>query len=261
VIWSLYHPNPLLEFRLLKDLLIPIALINIWILFAIYFGMTLLLSIWLTLYVRYTVIWVAAVLGVMIFSAGLLMHVMRNYLNTHKVWIPFGLGIILLGISTFYTSNFNIDIDFGRIVISRFIGGLAFALLLPSLLHLITQNKPPEVLPKLLTLFQIARSSSSTLGVTLFYTLWLRRQVFFYERLGSQLTQFSPLTKEYYVRAKTLGLTKSELNPMLQELLTNEATSLALNDCFYFMGWLTIILFILFLLTFLKRKTLYPEPT
>jgi DHA2 family multidrug resistance protein len=48
---------------------------------------------------------------------------------------------------------------------------------------------------------------------------------------------------------------------MLQELLTNEATSLALNDCFYFMGWLTIILFILFLLTFLKRKTLYPEPT
>lgn len=260
VIWSLYHPNPLLEFRLLKDLLVPIALINIWILFAIYFGMTLLLSIWLTLYVRYTVIWVAAVLGVMVFSAGLLMHVMRNYLNTHKVWIPFGLGIILLGISTFYTSNFNIDIDFKRIVISRFIGGFAFALLLPSLLHLITYNKPPEIAPKILTLFQIVRSSSSTLGTTLFYTIWLRRQVFFYERLGGSLTKLSPLTQEYYVQAKTLGLTKSERTPMLQQLLTNEATSLALNDCFYLMGWMTVVLFFLFLLTYFKRKTLYKEP-
>ncbi len=261
VIWSLYHPHPILEFRLLKDLLIPIALFNIWLLFAIYFGMTLLLSIWLTLYVRYTVIWVAALLGVMIFSAGLLMHVMRNYLNTHKVWVPFGLGIILLSISTFYTSNFNVDIDFKRIVFSRFIGGFSFALLLPSLLHLITHHKPPELLPKFLALFQITRSASSTLGVTLFYTLWLRRQAFFHDRLGSELTRFSPLTKEYYARAKTLGLTKPELNPMLGELLTNQATSLALNDCFYLMGWLTVILFILFLITYLKRKTLYPEPT
>jgi DHA2 family multidrug resistance protein len=257
VIWSLYHPNPLLDFRLLKDLLVPIALINIWVLFAIYFGMTLLLSIWLTLYVRYTVIWVAALLGVMVFSAGILMHVMRNYLGSHKVWIPFGTGILLLAISTFYTSNFNIDIDFKRIVFSRFIAGFAFALLLPSLLHLITHNKPPEIVPKLLTLFQIVRSTSSTLGVTIFYTIWLRRQVFFYERLGGSLTKFSPLTKNYYTQAKTLGLTKSERTPMLQELLTNEATSLALNDCFYLMGLMTLFLFLIFLVTFFKRKSLY----
>jgi DHA2 family multidrug resistance protein len=257
VLWSLKHPNPVIEFSLLKEPVIPIALLNIWLLFAIYFGMTLLLSIWLTLYVEYTVIWVAVLLGSMIFSSGILLVVMQNYLNSHKVWIPFGLGIIFLGASCFYTSNFNIDINLGRIAFSRILGGCGFALLLPSLVHLMAHNKAQDLAPKVFTLFQIARGTSSALGVTIFYTIWLRRQVFYYERLGGALTPLSPLTNAYYTRAKAFNLSTAQTDPELATLLTNQATSLALNDCCYLMGLITIILFGLFLICYLKRDHLY----
>ncbi len=257
VLWSLRHPHPIIEFTLLKEPIVPIALLNIWLLFAIYFGMSLLLSIWLTLYVEYTVIWVATLLGVMIFSAGLLLIVMQNYLDSHKVWIPLGLGIIFLGASCFYTSNFNVDINLGRIAFSRILGGFGFALLLPSLVHLIAHNKSQSLAPKAFTLFQMTRGSSSALGVTIFYTIWLRRQVFYYERLGGSLTHLSPLTNAYYNRAKAFHLSSAQADPELAVLLTNQATSLALNDCFYLMGWITVALFGLFLICYAKKETLY----
>ncbi len=259
VLRSLNHSNPIFELKLLKQPLVSLALINLWVLFATYSGMTLILSIWLTLYVRFTVIWVAVVLGVMVISTLLLTHIMRHYLNTHKVWIPFCLAIILLGISCFYTSNFNIDIDLGRLAISRILAGFSFALFLPSLLHLIMQNQPPDLSIKALTLFQITRASSSGLGATIFYTIWIRRQVFFYERLGGGLTEFSPITDQFFIRAKAFGLSKAQANPQLDEFLTAQATSLALNDCCYLMGWMTVLLLILFVISYLRRDVLYRE--
>lgn len=257
LLWSYHHPYPIIQFSLLKQPMVSLALINIWILFALYFGMTLLLSIWLTIYVRFTVIWVATVLGVMVFSALILLHIMRHYLETHKVWIPFGLGILLLGLSCFYSSNFNVDIDLGRIAISRIIAGFSFALFLPALLHLIIHDQPAEFVPKAFTLFQVTRGSSSALGATIFYTIWLRRQVFYYERLGGNLTEFSPITKQFFIRAKAFSLSKAQMDPKLDEYLQIQATSLALNDCFYLMGWITVILFLFFLVSYLKREMLH----
>ena len=259
ILRSMRHPFPIINLSLLKQPLIALALLNLWVLFATYFGMTLLLSIWLTIYVRFTVIWVSVILGVMILSAPLLMHIMRHDLESHKVWIPFGLGILLLGFSCFYSSNFNIDIDLGRIAISRIIAGCSFALFLPSLLHLVIHNQNHETTPQALTLFQLSRGSASALGATIFYTIWLRRQVFFYERLGGALTDYSPITNRFFIRAKQFGLNKAQLDPQLEVFLNQKATSLALNDCFYLMGWITVALLLLFLISYIKKGVLYRE--
>ncbi len=257
ILRTYHHPNSILGFDLLKKPLILLSLINLWVLYGTYFGMTLLLSIWLTLYVRFTVIWVATILGVMVFSAALLMHVTRHYLQTHKVWIPLGLAIILLAFSCFYTSNFNIDINLGRIAFSRIIAGFSFALFLPSLFHLLVCDISAEDTPRAFGLFQVTRSGASALGATIFYTIWIRRQVFYYERLGGNLTKFSPITDRFFIRAKEFGLSKAQMDPQLDEFLQNQATSLALNDCFYLMGWITVLLFILFLISYAKKKALH----
>jgi len=257
IIRTIYHSNPILAFDLLKKPLISFSLINLGVLFAIYFGMTLLLSIWLTLYVRFTVIWVATILGVMVFSAALLMHVTRKYLQTHKVWIPLGLAIISLSFSCFYSSNFNVDINLGRIAFSRIIAGISFALFLPSLFHLLICNLSSEDAPRAFGLFQVTRSLASALGTTIFYTIWIRRQVFYYERLGGNLTKFSPITDRFFIRAKEFGLSNAQIEPQLDEFLQNQATSLALNDCFYLMGWITALLFILYLVSYTQKKAIH----
>jgi DHA2 family multidrug resistance protein len=255
--WTIYHPYPIFELSLLKRPLVAFSLLNLWVLFASYYGMTLLLSIWLTIYVKYTVIWVSVLLGATFISAGIFMRVVKNYLDKHKVWLPLIGGILCLGGSSLYTSQFNYEVDLFRVAISRAFAGFGFALLLPSLVHLFSYNATKETNPKLFSLFQITRASASALGGTIFYTIWLRRQTFFYDRLGGELTYFSPITELYYKYLTMLGLSKDQLNPTTAEVLTVQATSLALDDTFYLMALICLAFVAPALYCYKKREILY----
>ncbi len=256
VLWSWNHPYPILELSLFKRPVIPFSLINLCLLFGIYFGMVMLISIWLTLYVKYTVIWVAIAFVIMVGSMGVVIYVIRNYFDHHKVWIPFGLAIIFLGMSCFYTANFNVDVDFKRIAISRIMAGCGFSLLLPSIIHLLLNNVEKEFSTRAFAFFQLLRGTSSTLGATIFYTVWLRRQAFYHERLGGNLTKLAPLMQDFFVQTKIMGYTQGQANEQLEDFLSRQATSLALNDCFYLMGWITIALLLLYVIVFFKRRSL-----
>jgi DHA2 family multidrug resistance protein len=257
--YSLKHPYPIFDLRQFKTPLVAFSLLNLWVLFASYYGMTLLLSIWLTLYVRYTVIWVSVLLAATIVSAGIFTRVVKNYLDKHKVWLPLIAGILCLGFSSLYTCQFNYEVDLFRVAISRTIAGFGFALLLPSLVHLFSYNATKETNPKLFSLFQITRASASALGGTIFYTIWLRRQVFYYDRLGGEITPYSPIYNLYYKYLSMLGLQKDQLNPTMNDVLTVQATSLALDDTFYLMGLICLAFLIPALYCYKKRETLYVE--
>jgi len=85
--------------------------------------------------------------------------------------------------------------------------------------------------------------------------LWQRRTVFFHSRLTEQVTPTSIFTNEYFQKAqKIFGLTEGESVAQLNVSVNNVATSLALNDCFGFMGYIFLALFILLLLTFAIEK-------
>jgi DHA2 family multidrug resistance protein len=262
--WELSHPHPILDFRLLKNFVFSFALFNLAILFSAYFGMVILLAFWLNLWVNYTPLWIGLILGTMAIAGFFPRLLFYKGYERSDTRIPLVISIALLALSTFHTIYFNVDIDFPRIAISRVVAGFGLAFFLAPLYRLCFHTFPSVHLLPVINFFQLTRVLSGGLGAAFYITLWQRRQAFFHDRLGSQLTPFSPNTHHYYTAASELpppGLpTPTSATAELADLLDRQSTALALDDCFYLMTLLLCSLFVFLLFTYRRSGFTPPRP-
>lgn len=262
--WELSHPHPILDFRLLKNFVFSFALFNLTILFSAYFGMVILLAFWLNLWVNYTPLWIGLIIGTMAIAGFFPRLLFYKGYERSDSRIPLAFSIALLALSTFHTMYFNVDIDFSRIAFSRVIAGFGLAFFLTPLYRLCFHTFSSIHLLPVINFFQLTRVLAGGLGAAFYITLWQRRQAFFHDRLGSQLTPFSPNTHHYYTAASQLsphGLpTSTSATVELANLLDRQSTALALDDCFYLMTLLICSLFFLLLLTYRRSGFAPPRP-
>lgn len=245
ILWSLYHPSPLFNRDLFKDPVFIYGLFNLMFLFATYFGIVVLLAFWLNLYVNYTPIWVATLLGIMAVAGSIQAYLIGRWLGRGDARIPLALSLIVLAISCFYTTIFNEYIDFDRIAFSRLFAGFGLIFFLPPLFKLCCHLYLEERSVAAVSIFQIVRVISSSLGVILYITLWWRRRTFYHDRLGSTLTPFSEQTRAFFREAQNINLTGTAADAQLNLILERRATALALDDCFFLMGWILVGLLVL----------------
>ncbi len=254
ILWDLNHPNPIIELRLLKQGTFAFATFNLIFLFATYFGIVIMLSNWLILYVNYTPIWLGFLLGIMIVAGFVSVFVTQKKFGNLDPRIPLAIAIIFFGISCFYTSMFNVEINLERVVISRILAGFGLTLFLPPIRKLYAESSfhmqtlPTEVF------FHVMRSLASAVGASLYQIIWQRREVFYHERLGSQLTVFSTQTQEFFANAKQFQLYGLKSDAQLDYFLERQSFALALDDCFYLMGWVMVALLVILIFTFLIKN-------
>jgi DHA2 family multidrug resistance protein len=260
LLWDWNHEMHLFELKLLLNKTFSYALINLAVLFSSYFGMVLLLALWLNLYVNYTPVWIGVLLATMAFAAFVPYFLIKGRLGGRDTRIPLSIAIVLLGFSCYYTTFFSEYVDFRRIAFSRIIAGFGLVFFLPPIFRICFHTFPEEKFPKVISLFQVFRAFFSGMGASVYTTIWLRRRVFFRERMGEEFTSFSTLTDNYFQDSKGFGLKGLAADEQLELFLDRSATALALDDTFYLMtlmiGSLIIVLFFTF---FLKRRSFNPE--
>jgi DHA2 family multidrug resistance protein len=254
ILWEVNHPHPILYLKLLKRFTLTFALFNLAILFFVYFGTIILLSLWLKLWANYTPDWIAALLGTMVLTGLLPVFVVNKQINRIDNRIFLAIAIVLLALSCFHTMIFNVEINLGRIVTSRLLAGLGLSFFLTPLFRLCFYKVQDEHSLHVVGLFQVTRALSSGMGASIYDIIWQRRQVFFRDRLGSSLTPLSSKTEEFFVQAQELGLKGKFADAQLDFYLQREATSLALDDCFYLMAWILIGLLLTFTFTFFAKQ-------
>jgi DHA2 family multidrug resistance protein len=217
--------------------------------------MVILLALWLTLWVNYTPEWIAILLGTMVLVGFFPMFFINQKIHKMDNRIFLALAIVFLAISCFHTMTFNVEINFGRIASSRFLAGIGLALFLTPISRISFRNAPQENRLDVYNLYQAVRAIGSGLGAAIYTTIWQRRQVFYHDRLGSRLTALSPETQDFFSNAQQFHLHGDVANAQLDYYLQREATSLALDDCFYLMGLILIIILLTFSFTLLVRRT------
>lgn len=260
VLWEWNHPEPLLDIKLLQSPLLSYALLNLAILFSAYFGIIILITLWLKLYVNYTPLWISILIGIMATSGFLAYTIGKTFLRHFDPRFTLGLAIGCLAGSCYYSVSFNVEVDFFHLAVARCLSGVGLVLFLFPLFSLAFCSHGPEKFPKVFTLFQVVRALFSSLGAAFYTTLWQRRQFFFYERLGEGLTPSSQLSSEFLHRAvDRFHLTKNQAADQLHVFLYEQATSLALNDVFGCMGWILTALLVLLVFSFVWESRIILE--
>lgn len=255
ILWTENHPYPILDFTLFKGLFFSTGIFYLLFIFSAYFGMVILLSNWLSLYINYNPDWVVALIGIMAIGAIFPPFLMREkFMNQWDSRLMLGVALIFLAISSFHTSQFNVEINFDRIAASRFFAGVGLALFLPPVYRLCFYSHIKQKSAAIATVFQVIRTLASGVGLAIYHTIWVRRQVFYHDRLGSKLTSFSKQTQIFFNNAKQFGLEGKKTEAQLEVFLDRQSTALALDDCFYLMGWLAVGLLILLVFTYFRKE-------
>ncbi len=242
--WSQY---PIIDFNMLKKPYISLSAVIVALLFSAYFGSVSLIAAWLFFDVNYTPDWIALLMIIM--ALGM---VVRLFFTFHKFdpRFPIAAAVIFFILCCFYSSGFNWDIDFTRIALARLLLGLVIPIFLPPLLQTMRYKLTGQMLVESVSFFHIIRTVSTALGVGLYHILWQRREVFYHLRLGGALTSFSEITQQFLARAKQFNLSDEAAFAQLNAYLDEQSASLALNDCFYAIGWLMIVILLGILITF-----------
>jgi DHA2 family multidrug resistance protein len=252
--------RPLIDFKLLKHPIFSFGLINVAILFSGYFGTITMLAIWLALSVHYDYAWVSIMIATMLIVGIVPIVLVSNKNFIVDARIPLCLGILFLIISCFNAMQFNAEVDFFRLVLSRVSAGIGFALFLPALIRLSFKIFDPIHTDQVINLYQIVRTISMGVGASMYMIAWHRRYVFYHERLSEGLTQFSARTTQFFLDVRNFGIVGTKANMALESTLEKQANTLALEDIFYFMGSLFTILLVSVLFTlFIERKNFIPE--
>jgi MFS transporter, DHA2 family, multidrug resistance protein len=246
ITWELLHPTPLIELSLLKIKSYTVSIIFISFMYAMYFGSVVLIPLWLQSNMGYDAIWAGiavAPIGIAPFILSTLSGWMISKFGKLK---PLFVCFFLFSLSCFYTAFFDTSVDLYHIWMSRFLLGLGLAFFITPLFALSIQDVALEKLPSATGIFHFVRAMFGGVGTSVFTTMWIRRSAYHHEREGSAVTAFSQNTKDLFATMHELGIKGKKALAVTNDILNDQAAVLALNDCFYLMGWLFLIL-ILFL--------------
>src|SRR5690606_31489727 len=100
------------------------------ILFSSYFGMIILIALWLNIYASYTPLWIALLIGIMGIAATAAFIFTRIFLRRFDPRLTLGFAILVLALSCYYSTYFDVEVDFFHLAVARSLAGVGLLLFL-----------------------------------------------------------------------------------------------------------------------------------
>lgn len=253
ILWNIWNKTPILQFRLLKNFYFILTLLHTFCMYMFYYAIIILLSYWLHLYVNYSINWIAV--SLLFGTVGPLFLIFAYKVrNKQQYSWEIALAYLLLTAISFFISKFSAEVNFGRIIIAKLGSGIALAFFLPQVFDQVRTTYGKEDVPYAFSFFTMSRLLGTFVGTAYFTTLWERRFVFYYQRLGGDITPFSAQVKRVW-----FGLNRFHTSDWfkvrgLNEALVRQSRALALDDCYYLIGLLMLALFLFTLVAAWMRR-------
>ncbi len=250
VIVELRSKNPVVNLRIFRDRSFTLGNIIMFTGFFCIFGSIVLLPLYLQQLMGYTAFWAGLVLGPGGIASLLVMPVAGNLMKRgFKAHYLLALGIILIDISFFMMSRFNLYADFVSIAIPRIVLGFGMGLFFVPLGAATYVNIPKEETGNASGIFNLLRNLGGSFGTATGTTVLSQRSQFHQNFLVEHVTPFNPaLQQKIYKLSQIFGIQhpsvveqKKGLSLVYYEVL-RQASMLGFNDAFWVFGVMTIFL-------------------
>jgi DHA2 family multidrug resistance protein len=251
VFWELRHPDPVIDFRMLKTRNFAVANIFYFLFgFGLFASTTMIPQMLQQLY-GYRAIDAGLVLGPGAFVITLLAPVGAQLVQrgiVHPRLLLFG-ATIVVGLSMIHYSHMNLQTDYNHYAWARALQGLGYAFFFVPLSVLTYSQLKPSQNNKASSLTNFFRNWGGSFGIAFITTMSERRQDFHQARVGDHLTS-STLSLQSGIHQTQLYLQSHGFSPAdaLQaatlryyNALHAQTQLLAFMDCFHIIGIVTLI--------------------
>lgn len=170
-------------------------------------------------------------------------------------------GLALFAVSCFMNSTLTENTGTLQLIPSQVVRAMGQPLVLTPLSSIATAGIAAKQVGSASALFNMSRNLGGSTGIAALSTLLSRREQFHSSRLGESISLYNPLTQQriekmtqfFASQGSFPGQAHDQAIATIDLAVRKQATIMAYNDCFYFMGWALMVSALLVLL-FKKAK-------
>jgi DHA2 family multidrug resistance protein len=240
VIWELTAKHPIVDLSLFKQRNFAVGVTALSLGMLAFFGINVVFPLWLQTTLGYTATWAGlatAPVGVLAFLVSPFIGKNIQRLELRSV-VTF--AFLVFAVTAYWFSTFNSAASFASLVLPRFVMGIAIACFFIPLNQIFLSGLNPDQIAGASGLANFCRTLASSVSTAVTVTLWQHRGEYHHAVLTEHVSTGQPAATAFLDQLRGMGIPGKAGLSVVDQLLTREALTLAVNDVF----WACAILFV-----------------
>jgi MFS transporter, DHA2 family, multidrug resistance protein len=262
--WEWHHKDPIVDLHLFRDRTFALANFLMFMLGFALLGSTLLLPLFMQTMLGYTAERSGMALSPGGFTIMLILPLVGFLLSRYPPRWLLAFGLVVLSLSLFHMTNFDLDVDFRTVAMARVYQAIGMAFLFVPINTAAYAFLPREKNNAASGLMNLARNIGGSVGISLVTTLLARRAQFHQVQLSEHVSAANPRfqsTLNVMTNAFQAGGASPGVGPgtaaqhayaVIQANIIRQSTMLAYMDNFWLLG--TVILCLIPFVFLIKKS-------
>lgn len=230
IVWELHAKHPVVDLSLFKRRNFTVAVVALSLGMMAFFGINVVFPLWLQTTLNYTATWAglaSAPVGVLAF---LMAPVIGANIQRLELRAVVTFAFIVFAVTSFWFASFDSSASFGTLVLPRFVMGIGIACFFIPLNQMYLSGLQPDQVASASGLANFCRTLASSISTAATVTLWQHRSEYHHASLTEHVTPASPAATHFMQQLTHGGFSHKEALGMINQLVTRESLTLAVND-------------------------------
>ena len=242
VIWELTAEHPVVDLSLFRMRNFTGGTIALAVGYGLYFGNLVLLPLWLQTQIGYTATDAGLVMAPVGLFAILLSPLTGKFLpRTDPRYIATA-AFLTFALCFWMRSRYTTGVDEWSLTLPTLVQGIAMAGFFIPLVSITLSGLPGHRIPAASGLSNFVRIMCGGIGTSIFQTAWDHRNNFHHAQLVEQTNPYNPTFNQAVTQMGNLGLTPDQAHGLINNMATQQAAQLGVNDLFYISAAIFVLL-------------------
>ncbi|KWC41217.1 multidrug resistance protein B [Burkholderia ubonensis] len=242
VIWELTAEHPVVDLSLFRIRNFTGGTVALSIGYGLYFGNLVLLPLWLQTQIGYTATDAGLVMAPVGLFAILLSPLTGKYLPRTDPRFISTASFLTFALCFWMRSRYTTGVDEWSLTLPTLVQGIAMAGFFIPLVSITLSGLPGHRIPAASGLSNFVRIMCGGIGTSIFQTAWDHRNNFHHAQLVEQANPYNPTFNQAVTQMGNLGLSQSQAHGLINNMATQQAAQLGVNDLFYISAAIFVLL-------------------
>ncbi|WP_042299158.1 DHA2 family efflux MFS transporter permease subunit [Paraburkholderia kururiensis] len=249
VVWELTADHPVVDLSLFSLRNFTGGTVALSVGYGLYFGNLVLLPLWLQTDIGYTATDAGLVMAPVGLFAILLSPVTGKILpRTDPRYIATA-SFLIFALIFWMRSLYTTGVDTWSLTLPTLIQGIGMAGFFIPLVSITLSGLPGHRIPAASGLSNFVRIMCGGIGTSIFQTAWDHRTILHHAQLTEQANVFNPVFDQSMRQMQSAGFTEPQAHGLFNNLATQQAAQLGVNDLFYVSAGIFVALIALIWIT------------
>jgi MFS transporter, DHA2 family, multidrug resistance protein len=242
IVWEIHAKHPVVDLTLFKQRNFTMGVISLSLGMFAFFGINVVFPLWLQTTLGYTATWAglaSAPVGVLAF---LLSPILGRSMHRFDLRMLVTFAFVIFALTSYWFSTFDSSASFATLVVPRFVMGLAIPCFFIPLNQIYLSGLPASEIASASGLSNFFRTLGSSVSTAVTVTLWQHRGIYHHATLTEYVSPAQPGAAQYLQQLSHASMSASQRIGFIDQIVTREGLTLAVNDIFYMCAILFILL-------------------